>query len=109
MTQMNTEIWGGNCKNMKQKVPGNARAIEKRLAERFALTHVHVQSVSRAEEKDQLLQIDFSGIGVRMTVAGLRRLCDDVSAEVGGTLYGTVNLDYSGDVVSVEMMVDLEC
>jgi hypothetical protein len=42
-----------------------------------------------------------------MTIAGLRRLCDDVSAAVGGTLYGTVNLDYSGDVVSVEMMVEI--
>lgn len=94
---------------MNKEVQENRRKIEKRLVERFALTHVHVQFVSRSGEKDQLLQIDFSGIGVRMTVAGLRRLCDDVSAEVGGTLYGTVNLDYSGDVVSVEMMVDLEC
>jgi hypothetical protein len=93
---------------MKPKEPGNARAIEKRLAERFALTHVHVQSFCRPGAKDQILQIDFSGIGVRMTVAGLRRLCDDVSAAVGGALYGTVNLDYSGDVVSVEIMVELE-
>lgn len=94
---------------MKDKGLKNERVIEKRLAERFALTNVHVQFVSRSGKKDQLLQIDCSGIGVRMTVAGLRRLCDNVSAEVGGTLYGTVNLDYSGDVVSVEMMVDLEC
>lgn len=94
---------------MESKVLENERVIEKRLAERFALTHVHVQTISRAKEKDQLLQIDFSGIGVRMTVAGLRRLCDDVSTAVGGTLYGTVNLDYSGDVVSVEIMVELEC
>ena len=93
---------------MKDKGLKNERVIEKRLAERFALTHVHVQFVSHSGEEDQLLQIDFSGIGVRMTIAGLRRLCDNVSAEVGGTLYGTVNLDYSGDVVSVEMMVELE-
>jgi len=93
---------------MESKVLENERVIEKRLAKRFALTHINVQSVSRSKEKDQLLQIDFSGIGVRMTVAGLRRFCDDISTEVGGTLYGTVNLDYSGDVVSVEMMVELE-
>jgi len=93
---------------MKDKGLKNERVIEKRLAEQFALTHVHVQLVSHSGEKDQLLQIDFSGIGVRMTVAGLRRLCDDVSAAVCGTLYGTVNLDCSGDVVSVEIMVELE-
>ena len=76
---------------MKDKGLKNERVIEKRLAERFALTNVHVQFVSRSGKKDQLLQIDFSGIGVRMTVAGLRRLCDNVSAEVGGTLYGTLD------------------
>ena len=92
---------------MKDKGLKDERAIEKRLAERFAITHVHVQAVSRLEEKDQLLQIDFSGIGVRTTVTGLRRLCDDVSTTVGGALYGTVNLDYSGDAVSVGMMVEL--
>ena len=92
---------------MKSKDLKKERAIEKRLAERFALTHVHVQPFCRPGEKNQLVQIGFTGVGVRMTVAGLRRLCDDVSAAVGGALYGTVNLDYSGDVVSVEMMVEL--
>ena len=92
---------------MKDKGLKNERVIEKRLAERFALTNVHVQFVSRSGEKDQLLQIDFSGIGVRMTIAGLRRLCNDVSAAVCGTLYGTVNLDYSGDAMAVEMLVEI--
>ena len=93
---------------MKSKMPDNERVIEKQLEERFSLSHVHMQSVSRFRVNGRLLQIDFSGVGHRMTIAGLRRLCDDVSSEVGGTLYGTVDIDYSGDVVSVEMMVELE-
>ena len=92
---------------MKSKMPENERAIEKQLVERFAFSNVHVQFVCRSRENWRLLQIDFSGLGHRMTIAGLRRLCDDISAIVGGKLYGTVNLDYSGDVVSVEMMVEL--
>ncbi len=44
-----------------------------------------------------------------MTVAGLRRLCENISPMIGGALYGTVNIDYSGDTVLVEMMVELEC
>lgn len=87
---------------------GNEREIETRLAERFAFLHVHVQFIYRSAGDRRLLQIDFSGVGHRMTIAGLRRLCDDVSSEAGGALYGTVNLDYSGDVISVEMMVELE-
>lgn len=93
---------------MKSKMPENERAIEKQLAERFALSHVYVRSICRPKANNRLLQIDFTGVGHRMTIVGLRRLCDDVSSEVGGTLYGTVNLDYSGDVVSVEMMVELD-
>ena len=93
---------------MKSKTIDNERVIVKQLEKRFSLSHVHMQSVSRSRVNNRLLQIDFSGVGHRMTIAGLRRLCDDVSSGVGGTLYGTVNLDYSGDVVSVEMMVELE-
>ena len=93
---------------MKSKDLWNEREIEACLAERFALSYIHVQSVCRSGANNRLLQIDFSGVGHRMTIAGLRRLCDDVSSEVGGTLYGTVNLDYSGGVVLVEMMVELD-
>ena len=100
-------IQSRNCKNMKSTVTENERGIEKRLAERFALSHVHVQSFCRSSEKEQLFQIDFAGVGACMTVVGLRRLCENISAMIGGALYGTVNLDYSGDVVSVEMMVEL--
>ena len=92
---------------MKSKVTVNEREIEKRLAERFAFSNVQVQSVCCSGANGRLLQIDFVGVGHRMTIAGLRRLCDDISAEICGTLYGTVNLDYSGDVVSVEMIVEL--
>ena len=94
---------------MESQVRGNERGIEKRLAAQFALSDVHVQPFCRPREKDQLFQIDFTGAGVRMTVAGLRRLCENISTMIGGALYGTVNIDYSGDTVLVEMMVELEC
>ena len=61
------------------------------------------------ERKIIFFQIDFTGVGARMTVAGLRRLCENISTMIGGSLYGTVNIDYSGDTVLVEMMVELEC
>ena len=93
---------------METKGLKSERDIESRLIEQFMLSHVHVQSICHPKTNNRLLQIDSSGVGHRMTIAGLRRLCDDVSSEVGGTLYGTVNLDYSGDVVSVEMMVELD-
>ena len=92
---------------MKSKTIENEREIEARLAEQFTLSHAHVQSICHPKANNWLLQIDFSGVGLRMTIAGLRRLCDDVAEMVGGTLYGTVNVDYSGDVVSIEMMVAL--
>ena len=107
MTHLYNDDIGRELQDMKSKDSENERVIEKQLEEWFALSHVHVQSICHPKANNRLLQIDFSGVGHRMTIAGLRRLCDDVSSEVGGTLYGTVNLDYSGDVVSVEMMVEL--
>ena len=108
MTHVYTDDIGRELQDMKSRDSENEREIEACLAERFALSHVHVQSISHPKANNRLLQIDFSGVGHRMTIVGLRRLCDDVSSEVGWTLYGTVNLDYSGDVVSVEMMVELD-
>ena len=98
--------WGTIVMESKEQM--SERDIESRLVERFAFLHVHVQFICRSAGDRRLLQIDFSGVGHRMTIAGLRRLCDDVSSEAGGSLYGTVNLDYSGGVVSVEMMVELD-
>ena len=108
MTHVYNGDIGRELQSMKSKDSENERVIEKQLEERFALSHVHVQSICRPKANKRLLQIDFSGIGHRMTIAGLRRLCDDISAIVVGKLYGTVNIDYSGDVMSVEMMVELE-
>lgn len=107
MTHVHNDDIGRELQDMKSKDSENERVIEKQLEERFSLSHVHVQSVSRSRVNGRLLQIDFSGVGHCMTIAGLRRLCDDISEMAGGTLYGTVNIDYSGDVVSVEMMVEL--
>ena len=108
MTHVYNDDIGRELQDMKSKGSENERVIEKQLEEWFTLSHVHVQSICHPKANNRLLQIDFSGVGHRMTIVGLRRLCDDVSSEVGGTLYGTVNLDYSGDVVSVEMMVELD-
>lgn len=37
----------------------------------------------------------------------LNAACGEIASWMGGELYGTVNLDFSGDVPTVEMMVEL--
>ena len=93
---------------MRSKASCTVKTTEASLARLFQLTNIHVQYVQRKDRQGELCLIDFSGLGNRITVSGLRRICDEISKFIGGTLYGTVNLDYSGDAVSVEMMVELE-
>ena len=46
-------------------------------------------------------------IGNRLMVQKIQFICKAVAKWLGGELFGTVNLDFSGTVPSLEMMVEL--
>ena len=60
------------------------------------------------KEKDGrvLGEVSFS-FGELMTALDIRIVCSNVAKWIGGDLYGTVNLDFSGTVPSLDMMVEL--
>ena len=43
----------------------------------------------------------------QLTALEMRNICEKVAEWMGGDLYGTVNIDFSGDSPSLEMMVEL--
>ena len=45
-------------------------------------------------------------VGDRMMLGGLQSLCDEIAETMGGGLYGTVNIDFSGSCALFEMMVE---
>ena len=45
--------------------------------------------------------------GEQMTALEIRNVCEEISGWLGGDLYGTINLDFTGSSPSLEMMVEL--
>lgn len=46
--------------------------------------------------------------GELMTALDIQVVCEKIAKWLGGELYGTVNLDFSGDEPSLEMMVEFQ-
>ena len=43
----------------------------------------------------------------QLTALEIRNICEKIAEWMGGDLYGTINLDFSGSLPSLEMMVEL--
>lgn len=43
----------------------------------------------------------------QMTALEIRSICEEIAEWMGGELYGTVNIDFSGSTPSLEMMVEV--
>ena len=61
------------------------------------------------ENKDgrKLAEVSFV-FGELMTALDIQVVCEKIAKWLGGELYGTVNLDFSGDEPSLEMMVEFQ-
>lgn len=74
----------------------DAREVERTLQERFG-ERVRVQVVHPKREERQLVLIEEIRVDCRASAGGIRRKCQQMASAVGGELYGTVNLDFSGE------------
>ena len=54
----------------------------------------------------KLAEVSFM-FGELMTVLDIQVVCEKIAKWLGGELYGSVNLDFSGTNPSLEMMVEL--
>ena len=55
----------------------------------------------------ELAEVSFV-FGELMTALDIQVICEKIAKWLGGELYGTVNLDFSGDEPSLEMMVEFQ-
>ena len=46
--------------------------------------------------------------GAKMTALEIQSCCEKIARWMGGVLFGTVNLDFTGNAPSLEMMVELQ-
>lgn len=90
---------GGSLQNDKE-------SFIRTLGTEFPLVLLGIQVVHR-EEQRRLVELELLIKG-QLLVEELQTACERVAKWVGGDLYGTVNIDFSGTSPSLEMMVEVE-
>lgn len=76
------------------------------LGAEFSLELLGIQAVHH-EGQRRLIEVELLIKG-RLSVEELQTTCEKVAEWVGGDLYGTVNVDFSGITPSLEMMVEIQ-
>ena len=72
---------------------------------KYSLSLLGMQ-VSQKDDTRILLSVAFL-FGELMTALDIQVVCEKIAKWLGGELYGSVNLDFSGTNPSLEMMVEL--
>lgn len=88
----------------------NELACSKRLGfdvefgERYGIKLLQLQGNTNPQG-ESFVDIDFL-FGPRMTAEEIQLMCDNIAAWIGGELYGTVNIDFSGKP-SISIVVEI--
>ncbi|MBR4259628.1 MAG: hypothetical protein IKQ17_11405 [Kiritimatiellae bacterium] len=72
---------------------------------RCAVELLGLQVWNDKSDERLLAEVSFR-FGDFATAQEIENLCEDVAAWIGGSLFGTVNLDFSGTHCSLSMMVE---
>ena len=73
---------------------------------KYSLKLVEMQAWANKDGRE-LAEVSFE-FGELMTASDIQVACEKIAKWLGGELYGTVNLDFSGDEPSLEMMVEFQ-
>lgn len=80
--------------------------FSREFSKKYSLKLIGMQAWDNKDGRE-LAAVSFA-FGELMTVLDVQVVCEKVAKWFGGTLYGTVNLDFSGDEPSLEMMVEFQ-
>lgn len=81
------------------------KLFKRAFGAKYSLSLLEMQ-VSQKDDTRILLSVAFLS-GELMTALDIHVVCEKISKWLGGELYGTVNIDFSGTNPSLEMMVEL--
>ena len=79
------------------------RRVRRELEEKFSLKIMDIQFLIHDDRERAHYEVNFF-ISEKMTINELRGSCEEIAEYLGGELYGDVNIDYSGNTPSVEML-----
>lgn len=85
---------------------GRIAEYQELLNRKYSLTDSHLQFLTNSNSD---VLGEFSAIlRNKLTLDALKTMCEEIAAFVGGSLYGTVNVDFSGSCYSFEMMIEFQ-
>ena len=82
------------------------RLFKREFGDKYSLRLLDFQAWNNKDGRT-LASVSFT-FGASMTVLEIQSCCEKVAKWMGGELFGTVNLDFSGNVPSLEMVVELQ-
>ncbi len=81
------------------------KLFKRAFSDKYSLRLLDLQAWDNKDGRT-LSNVSFT-FGASMAAREIQSCCEKVAKWMGGELFGTVNLDFSGTVPSLEMMVEM--
>ena len=89
---------------MTELVEKKQKLFNRVFGMKYSLTPIEMKAWANKDGRE-LAEVSFM-FGELMTAQGIQVVCEKIAKWLGGELYGTVNLDFSGEEPSLEMVVE---
>ena len=93
-----------NSMRLRELIEKKKKLFNRVFGMKYSLTLLEMQAWDNKDGRE-LAEVSFM-FGELMTALEIQTVCEEIAKWLGGELYGTVNLDFSGDEPSLEMMVE---
>ena len=91
---------------MGERIEKKTKLFNCVFGKKYSLTLIEMKAWDNKDGRE-LAEVSFV-FGELMTALDIQVVCEKIAKWLGGELYGTVNLDFSGDKPSLEMMVEFQ-
>lgn len=89
---------------MKDVIEKKRKLFNRVFGMKYSLKLLGMQAWDNKDGRE-LAEVSFM-FGELMTALDIQVVCEKIAKWLGGELYGTVNLDFSGSSPSLEMMIE---
>ena len=91
---------------MGEHIEKKTKLFNRVFGKKYSLTLIEMKAWDNKDGRNlAMVSFEFKEL---MTALDIQVVCEKIAKWLGGELYGTVNLDFSGDEPSLEMMVEFQ-
>ena len=95
-----------NLKVLRELIEKKMKLFNRVVGKKYSLTLIEMKAWDNKDGRNlAMVSFEFREL---MTALDIQVVCEKIAKWLGGELYGTVNLDFSGDEPSLEMMAEFQ-